>query len=253
MGCIRKNIIIVFFVFSPIVWVALEAQKPTEQELYQDGSMTGILEEEFLIKYGPDQRLINGVGYYNRHAQSTGHKFLGEDKYRLGRLTIDNRLYKDLLLKYDIYNQQVILLFSQEGSRNKEILINDIKLEGFQLGNLIFKKYYFPETDTLIFQVFEGEKVSFLYHWKKNLIPIVSGNSLSEFSKPKRTSFVQIASGLFEFKNNGTFLKIFPGQRSELKKFLKSRRINLRSASERQIRELNDYCNQIIDQKPASE
>ena len=231
----------------------LEAQIPTEQELYQEGRSTGILEEEYLKSYGPDQRLINGVSYFNQHAQSTGHKFLEEDRYQMGRLLFDNRLYDQLLLKYDIYNQQVLLLFSQEGSRNKEIIVNDLRLQGFQIGFQVFRKCYFPETDTLIFQVFEGEKVSFLYHWKKNLIPIVSGNSLSEFSKPKRTSFVQIASGLFEFKNNGTFLKIFPGQRSELKKFLKSRRINLRSASERQIRELNDYCNQIIDQKPASE
>lgn len=253
LRCIGKDLVVILFLFLPFLEIALEAQKPTEQELYQNGSMTGIIEEDFLNIYGSDQRLINGIHYYNQHLQSTGHKFLGEDKYQEGRLWIDNRLYSDVLLKYDIYNQQVLLLDYQETSSNKELIINHLKLQAFQLGDRVFKKLDISGTDTLIYQVFEGDQVTFFYHWKKNLIPIVKENSLSEFSNLHKVSYVQSASGLFEYKGNSSFYKIYPGQRQELKKFFKQRKINLRYASEKQILEFHSYCNQILNQKSASE
>ena len=225
----------------------MSAQEPGEKELLGDNYDIVQLENDFREMYGPDQKLINGKQYHNLHVRSTGHKFFGEDEYQKGKLLIDNSLYNDVQLKYDIYNQQVLLLFKQFDIAQKEIIVNDLKLREFQLGDMIFKKCYFPETDTLLFQVFKGEQLTFLYHWHKNSIPVAEGaHSLSEFGDPLRKSYVLTPDGLHRFRNARSFVAAFPQYRSALMKFLRKNKIRLTKASNQQIWELHGYCNQLM-------
>lgn len=243
----------ILLLLLPLMDADLEAQIPTEQELIPNGQMTGVLEEQFLRSYGPDQRVFSGIRYINNHKQSKGHKFLGEDQYQKGILRIDNRVYQNLILKYDIYNQQILLLYSLQEARPGEIIIKGDKLDGFSLGEKVFDKYYFPETDTAFFQVFEGKQVTFLYHWKKDLIPVVSLDYLGEFSKLNRISYIQIDSTNNRFRNKSTFLDYFPEHRKELKRFLRKRRMKIRQVSDSQIWEINDFVNEIMYQNSASQ
>ena len=144
---------------------SLLAQKTSEQELYGGNQALEQLERDLRGLYGADQVLINGVEYYNEHARSKGHKFYGEDRYQRGRLVIEHKVYDDVLLKYDIYNQQVLMLSSQGSARDREIIINGLWLKEFSLGNRVFRKYYFPGRDTLLYQVYKGSYIDFLVHW----------------------------------------------------------------------------------------
>ena len=237
----------------PLAHSGLRAQIPTEQELFSNGQIPSILAEQYLQTYGPDQNLIRGIGYINEHRQSKGHKFLGEDEYQEGSLEIGNRVYGNLLLKYDLYNQQILLLYRRHGGSTVEIIVGGHMLEGFRLGNRVFRIYDFPEADPAFFQEFKGEKIDFLYHWKINLIPVVSSDYMSEFSEIKRTSYMQIDSVYYEFRNKKTFLEHFPDHRADIKKFLKRRQILIRHASEPQIRELHNFCNSIMAPNPFSQ
>ena len=206
------------------------------------------LEQFFSERYGPDQKLYNGVRYYNLHELSEGHKFLGENRYQEGKVVIDGQLYDNLQLKYDIYKQQVILLFEKPGSGYDEIIINNLRLEEFQLGGKVFRKYYFPETDTLLFQVHEGQDLLILNHFYKRWIWRPEKRSMSEFSLPKRRTFILIPSGLHEISNNRSFAGLFPEQKKALMTFLRGEKIKIRRANDLQLQKILVYCNQIMNQ-----
>ena len=243
-----KAIIFVCWMQVPLLNSSLTAQIQSEDSIYGNESEIAQLEEYFLERYGPDQKLYSGARYYNVHLKSSGHKFLGEDLYQQGKLVIDNRLYDSVQLKYDVFTQQVLLLFEKPGYGTDEIIVNNLRLEEFHLGEKVFKKRFFPETDTLFFQVFEEKYLTILYHFQKEIIMRTTYRNALEFTQSKRRSYVSIPSGLYNFNSTRSFIKLFPEHRSELKAYKREHKIQIRWASDNQIRELIEYCNQIMNQ-----
>jgi hypothetical protein len=224
----------------------LAAQKTSEKALFGNAEEIARLEEVFRNHYGPDQKLYSGVVYFNLDPYSLGHKFLGVDEYQPGSMLFDNQRYEDVRLKYDIFNQQLLLLSGQEGKRPLEIIVNDMGLQEFSLGERVFRKSGLPGEDTLIYEVFEGERLTFLYHWYKVEIPRVRDTrQTSEFSEVKHRSFINMPSGIQRFTGARSLAKLFPGQGPELRKFMRRESIRPGSAGDREISELLKYCDRI--------
>jgi hypothetical protein len=139
--------------------------------LHRSSSQAGSSQQIISESYGPDQHLINGVEYINLHIRSEGHKFLDEDKYYKGRVVIDRKIYKDVLLKYDIFNQQVLLLIEHQSGGNKQIILNNLRIDGFEINGRIFHKYTSPVSGTIFYQVIGNDEMSCFYHFKKQEIP----------------------------------------------------------------------------------
>jgi hypothetical protein len=157
-------------------------------------------------------------------------------------------------LKYDIYNQQVILLFQQGEQGEKEIIVNKLRLDEFHLGEKVFRKFAIPGNDTLICQIYKGEALTLLYHRKKTLIPrIRDSNVTSEFRTVKHRSFVQLPSGLFEFTSARSLGKLLPEYKSDLRRFMRKEIIRPGFATDLQIRKLHAFCIEIMAQTPETQ
>jgi hypothetical protein len=205
------------------------------------------LNNSFHEAYGPDQHLVCGVRYFNLHGGYGGHKFFMEDKFVKGKLILEHGIYPNVSLKYDLYGQQLILQAISPGVAYNEIIVTDSRLKGFELEGRAFRKLYFPETDTLIFQVIgQGDPVC-LYHWDKEIFH----NSLNlsrpfEFSKIHRKSYVVTNSSMHSFKRARSFSKIFPDHRAEVKKYIRRQKIRLSKAGDAEMTGLINYCSNII-------
>jgi hypothetical protein len=180
-GCIHSQVLVsglgplvLIFLILAAFHYTLKAQQPGENFIAE-------LDELVAESYGPDQHLINGIEYINLHIRSEGHKFLAEDKFYRGRVVIDKKVYKDVFLKYDIFNQQVLLLIQHPSGGNKQIILNNIRIDEFEINGRIFHKYTFPHTGTLFYQVIGNDEMACLYHFKKQEIskPITSTGSLN--------------------------------------------------------------------------
>jgi hypothetical protein len=240
--------VFVYWVLVALISTPLTAQIQGEDNDTGDENTIARLEHFFLERYGPDQNLYNGARYTNLHLQSDGHKFLGEDRYQYGKVIFDGRKYDSLQLKYDIYNQQVLLLFPKPDERSDELIINNLRLDEFHLGDKVFRKYYFPETDTLFFQVFEAKDLTILYHFRKDIINRATQRSMLVFTQSKRRGYLSIPSGLYKLGNNRSFAKLFPEYRTDLMAFMRGRKIKIRWASDIQIEWLLAYYNQLNNQ-----
>lgn len=201
------------------------------------------LEQMISESYGPDQELINGIEYFNLHIHSTGHKFLDEDKYYEGWVAMDKKVYRNVLLKYDLLNQQVLLLIDHPTGGNKQIILNNLRLEEFMINDRVFRKYTFPGYRTFFYQVIGNEKMACLYQFRKQEIPRATDqNNLSEFTEVQKKSYILWQSGLHSFKGNRSFVRIFPDHQDQIKSILRQNKLNVRKLSDAQMHWLINFC-----------
>jgi hypothetical protein len=234
------NIQFLAFLILAAIHGILNAQRPDENFIAE-------LDELVAESYGPDQHLVNGIEYVNLHIRSDGHKFLDEDKFYEGRVVIDKKVYRDVFLKYDIFNEQVLLMIEQSGG-NKQIILNNLRIDEFELNGGIFHKYTFPGAGTLFYQVIGNDEISCLYHFNKEEIRKPLNNYiLSEFTDKRKKSYVLWQNELHAFKGNRSFVRIFPDQQPEIKAFIHQNKLRVRKLNDSQMHRLISYCHSITE------
>jgi len=195
--------------------------------------------------YGLDQKLISGVQYYNKYSRALGNEFLDSDEFVKGRLVINGMEYNDVNIRYDIYNQRINHQFNYTSSTVNTVILEKYKIDEFEMNDMIFRKIFFPESDTSFFQIVAEGKISCLYYWYKNLTLQTSLRNVYEFSEPRRKCYLLIDSTIFRYKGKETFLKVFPESKSEVRKYLSQNKIRLRHAPDPIVAKLINYCNSL--------
>jgi len=200
----------------------------------------------FDISYGPDYNLINGIKYLYLYSNIGGHPFFGENQFYTGSLVISNREFQDVSLKYDLYNQNMILQYSPFTGGSNQILLKNEFIHEFKIDGKLFRKYSFPETGTRFYQVVTSGKIYCLYYWKKELN--FSTLSSYNFSPQKKESYIVMNSKPYRFKNKKQFRKLFPVQhQKEIKQFIRNNKIRLKNESDNNMRRLLELCNQLTE------
>ncbi len=197
--------------------------------------------------YGADYNLINGIRYVNLYPSAEGHPFLGENSFYKGNLIINDLIYRDVEIKYDICNQEIILQYPYfTGNPDKIILIKEF-IDEFEMDGRLFRKYTFPETEPRFYQVVSRGNIYCLYYWKKDLQKGSSVQSFYKYSPERKVSYLVIDNKLCSFSGRKSFIKLFPSQyHKKIIQYLKSNKMWIRNDTEIKIRQLMDFCNEII-------
>jgi hypothetical protein len=200
--------------------------------------------------YGLDYNLINGRRYVNLYSTADGHPFLGENSFYRGNIIINNKSYKDVEIKYDICNQEILLQYKYFSGNTDIIILVEKFIDGFEMDGRLFRKYNFPETGPRFYQVVSQGNFFCLYYWKKEFNKGLSAHSFFAYSPEKHLSYLVIDNKIYHFKGRKSFLKLFPQKyNNDIKLFLRSNKLWIRNASDTQIRQLMDFCNELISQK----
>lgn len=81
----------------------------------------------------PNTGLFNGIVYVEKHKMiNEKHKFFEEYNFVLGKVIFDGKPFENILLKYNIYEDQLILRYSF-APNEPSILIDKNKINGFTL------------------------------------------------------------------------------------------------------------------------
>jgi hypothetical protein len=197
--------------------------------------------------YGADYNLMNGIRYINIYPSAEGHPFLGEDRFYQGNVVINNQLFRDVEIKYDICNQEIILQYQHfSGGTDKIILVKEF-IDEFVMDGKLFRKYNFPETVPGFYQVVSQSNIYCLYYWEKDLLKGSSVQSFYKYSPERKLSYLVIDNKLRSFKGRRSFVKLFPPEyHKDIMQFLKSNKIWIRDADEIKIRQLMAHCNKLI-------
>ncbi len=198
-----------------------------------------------------DPVIQNGVYYSYPYYNAIGHPFLDQKDFDIGSVVFREKLYMELSINYDLFNQQLILSREYEGVLQMNLLEIQF-VSGFYLKDKQFIKADFQGGVPEFFQVIaETGTISCYYAWYKERREVRdSGNrSIFSFSDQKSRRYLYLGGQLTRFKNNKSFVKIFPdASRSLIKDYLRENQLLVLEASDQAMGSLIGYCDMVLNQ-----
>jgi len=198
--------------------------------------------------YGLDPVLYNGKLYtYFVPANVEGHQFIYEKEYLKGSVTIKDIKYDELLMNYDLHNQEILLNYNTTNGANQLIVLSKAWLTEFALNGSTYKLLEASGLPKRIYQVIGNGEILLLYYWSKDMVhDNLSGTPVYKFTVPKKVLFIYQNNQIRKFRNNRSFLKLFSGtEQQEIKKYLRQQKVNVKKANIKQMSKLIDYCNKL--------
>lgn len=190
--------------------------------------------------------VINGKKYDYLVPQMEGHQFISQKSFIKGTATINGRLYTDLILNLDVFNQQLVLEYINNQGVKHLLAMSDASVTSFSIGSSDFEFKDVPDGTKQIFQVIGSGKTQVLYGWKKRIEMNQSKGSFY-YTPVYKASYVNINDKLIRYKNKRSFLKCFPtDKKMQIKQFIKENRIKFNKATDRDMADLINFCNSII-------
>jgi hypothetical protein len=196
--------------------------------------------------YGEDYHLVNGKKYVNFYASASGHAFLNEPAFESGWLKIIGQSYKDQVLNYDIYNQEVIAEHKSSLTGNQRYIVPNVFLDAFALGNREFQKLKIGDRKERFYEVIsKGSYRILLTHEKMYSINRNANSQGFLFSETITKKYLWRDDELIRFKNNRSFRKLFPASiQDDIKTYMKKYRIRIRQADVEGLKRLMNHINQ---------
>lgn len=168
--------------------------------------------------------------------------------FEIGSATIRGKTYNNLMLNYDIFNQQLILEYKNIIGAANLIIISDAWLESFSYNGLNFEIISSQDTLKRIFQVLGLGSNRILYYWKKNLkLDGLQGSKNYIFFAEKKEMNLYSDNRVLRFWNNRTFCSLFDSEKKiAIKEFLHKNHVNVKKAPDHSMTELILYCNTLF-------
>lgn len=199
-----------------------------------------------------DQVLVNGLYYDNYYRNAIGHPFIFEDVFYKGTFVYQNKQYKGLDMKFDIYEHILLISYILNNRNIRFIPINDFISE-FRLNEMYFKKYSFPGMAPEFYQVIaDYDNIKCLYYWFKKRTESSHFRVITsyQFYKSEKTRYLVLDNELLKYRNKFSFIRLFPQEkRYEIRKYLKSENIKILKSDDDSIRKLIDYCHKCLNRE----
>lgn len=234
--------ILIFFI-SSITICAQEGYKNSPPEVVK-------LFNKSQSYYSINDEIINGCVYPLPDSRIKGHPYL-DDRWTEAILFVNNIKYTNLLIKYDLIIDDVILKAEIENSIQKLVNLNKFQIDSFLVGNSLFinSRIFFPEEKkhTYFEQIYRG-KYSLLKRYEKVFIKQYNNvTPYGKYSNLKTDINLLDNKKLNNVNRKSLFLKCFEKEKhNEIEHFMKKNNIKYRKASQIQLKELMNYCSKLI-------
>jgi len=172
------------------------------------------------------QILYNGRLWRNEYSQLKGDQFLFSQEYSPGKVTISDKLFDDIELRYDIYNDELITKTKQGITLqlNKE-MVNAFTME---VNN---KSYGFIKLneDSLnnergYVNVLYSNNLGLVVKYKKEILLLAVDKKFDAFFQYHRI-YVMKSGKVYPIKKKNDVLKLFPENKQEIRDFIKSNKL----------------------------
>ena len=214
----------------------------------QQASITDYL-AECERKYGSDADLVNGEKYFYPYRQSQGDPFFFSDS-RSAVIRIHDKEFAGQQLRYDVFNQKLILDFQDIYGASSSLVMRSEWVESFAFEKQDFIRMKGPEGELEFLQLVTGGQISCVYKWSKDqLLNLTSGVQSYYFTEPTKESYLVIEGQFYPYRSNRAFLKAFdPELQKSVKQFMKQAKVKVNKAPDSQIRHLIEYCNSLYNE-----
>lgn len=232
---------LIFFLLFP--GLALIAQMDSAQQLLFNQIYLAAEKE-----YGIDQGLVNGPLFENENQNVNGLPFLLNYYSNHGNVVYRGKQYSNLNLRYDIYQQELLLIYLFD-SVEYEIQLQKEFVSEFEIENRKFINQAFgADGDAKFYQLIGQDlPISVLYFWHKGLSNVYVNNpDIKMFSPEQKDQFILINHKLVGYKGNKSFIRGLPSERKPaIKEFLRRNNTNVKQAKDHEMNRLIKFINTI--------
>jgi hypothetical protein len=195
-------------------------------------------------KYGSDASLVNGEKYFYPYSRSDGDPFFFSEP-RQAVIRVHEKEFAGQPLRFDIFNQQVILDVKDIYGGITSLVLRNEWVESFSFESHVFKRMDGPEGKVPYYQVVVDGPIACVYSWSKDyLMNLNSGVQSYYFTEALKKSYLVIDNAFFPYRNNRSFLKAFDSeQQKTIKQFMRQSKIRVSKSPDWQMRHLIEYCN----------
>lgn len=224
---------ILFLLAGLFILSLLPGQERTDQDI--SGKIERLVSDIRHLSdslYGMDFGLINGEEYRYRHTSIDGHPYYRNDSWFQGSVISGNREHVGVWLRYDIFDDRVILNHTS-GSETFMIALNKEMVGEFTLEEDRFIQLYdrdiadnFPEPG--YYQELYTGNVQLLIKWKK-YISGSSGLQPGEF-RPDPVRLVRKDGVFHKLNGRNSLLNILDDRKEAVSSYIRSNSIVVRNA-----------------------
>ncbi len=203
--------------------------------------------------YGLDPAFFNGKKYsFFMPAGTEGTQYLFSETFLKGSVALEGigegqtRGQEEYLLNYDVYNQKLLLKYSDETGAEQIIEVTMDFLNRFNLGNINFEYLGF-KGELKIYQVLGDGKYEVLYYWRKSLkLSNSAAHATYAFSEPAKDRYLLIDGQRVPFSSNGSFINKFdPDSRDKIRNYIQEKGINVKKSSDGEMTMLINFINNL--------
>lgn len=200
-------------------------------------------------RYGPNANLLNGEKYHYPYRLARGNPFFEVKGDEGVSIQINGRVYENQKIKYDIYNQLIVLDYKDRSGAPGSIVLRNEWLETMIIDGNQFKKYPDENGMERFGQVIYEGNFSCLYFWEKEYTPdFQRGEKSYRFSDPKRHAYILAHGHFSSYSGRKSLLKCFPKPiQLRIKTYIKENRIRIKKVDDLQMQSLMVYINQLSD------
>ena len=174
------------------------------------------------------QILYNGRAWRNLYTSIRGDQFLFSDKFLSGSVRTGGLFFSNQMLKYDIYNDEILLVTSKK-------IVLQLNKENVDSFNLEYggKTYNFRrlDADSLnslsgYVRVLYGGNSSLLVKYSKEILSLAVENKYDLFSQVERIYLVREGK-LYRLKGKGDLLSLLNDRKQQVHSFIRSNNIRI--------------------------
>lgn len=200
-------------------------------------------------KYGINQQLANGVYFEDTYRGAKGHPYMMADLFAPGTVTYYGKEYVNVLLKYDVYAQQLLISHQENKLTFTSILASQF-VESFSLYGLQFRQMVLANEEPAYYQVVaETENVQCYYGWFRIRHETIGDNDskLYSFTQDQQRRYLVMDDEVSRYFNNWTFSRIFDNpMKRNIRSFLREHDLKIQKATDEQVREVIRYIAQLL-------
>lgn len=205
------------------------------------------------------QLLYSGYEWRPRMTPVTGHEFFLSGDYLDGSVTSAGFTFNGLMLKYDIFSDEIILLRKNIHS----ILLNNSTVESFTVGlwsgggrnpdftgrRFINLKERYPGITGFAEVIYKGRSMVVAKH-SKTIAKHTSMSSYAQYRENTRLWFISGSSARL-IRNRTSFLRMFGEYEDEVKRFVRQNHIEMSKLSPEGYGEAAAYYDSLFSGKEA--
>ena len=213
----------------------------------QNNSNAGKLIQQLDAEYGIDQQLYRGIKYFPNLNSIHGHAYLFESNFISSQIKFHQKIYKPVLLKYDIYLDQLVLKSPTQNGTGMQIVINQDQINAFWLGNKYFIKNEFPEISSRFIQQISDDKIACFAVYSKDYKLMKAGVSEGfGFTDTDTKFYIKQNGTINQFKTKRALLKQLPTSHiADVKQFISKNKYRIGNMSDVQCIQLFNHINEL--------